>query len=104
MAHEHESESNGDGARRNLAHRITRLLETIEIQAREPNRLEGDFVLSALRHLAVDQWPMGEEAMMRAERAATASPQEIANVRAAYAPVSTKHLRSELEKILRNTN
>jgi hypothetical protein len=91
-------------ARRNLAHRITRFLKTVESQSRQPNRLEGDFVLSALGHLAVDQCPMGEEAMLRAERAATATPQEIANVRAAYAPVTTKHLRSELERILRNTN
>jgi hypothetical protein len=91
-------------ARRNLAHRITRFLETVESQSRQPNRLEGDFVLSALGHLAVDQWPMREEAMMRAERAGTATLQEIANVRAAYAPVSTKHLRSELEKILRSAS
>jgi len=91
-------------ARRNLAHRITRFLETIESQSRRPNRLEGDFVLSALGHLATDQWPMGEEAMMRAERAGTATPQEIANVRAAYAPVSTKYLRSELERILRSAS
>ena len=91
-------------ARRNLAHRITRFLEAVESQSREPNRLEGDFVLSALVHLAVDQWPMGEEAMMRAERAGTATPQEIAHMRAAYAPMTTKQLRSELERILRNTN
>ena len=39
--------------------------------------------------------------MMRAERAVTATPQEIATAQAAHKPVTITHLRSELEKIMR---
>jgi hypothetical protein len=89
-------------ARRNLAQRIARFIDAVEKEGREPNRVEGDYALSALGHLAVDQWPDGELAMLKAERAATATPQEIAMVRAAYDPVTVKHLRSELAKVMEN--
>jgi hypothetical protein len=89
-------------ARRNLAQRIDRFIDSLEREGRDPNRLEADFALSALGHLAVDQWPMGEDAMMRAERAANATPAEVANARGGHKPVTAKHLRAELEKILQN--
>lgn len=91
-------------ARRNLVQRVTRFLDALDRESRDPNRVEGDHVLSALGHLAVDQWPHGEEAMMRAERAITATPQEITNVRAAYEPATTKRLRAELEKIIQSAS
>jgi hypothetical protein len=87
-------------ARRNLAHRITRLLDKIEGENREPNRIEGDCVSSALTHLAVEQWPHGEQAMLRAERAEKARPKELANVRAAHEPFTIKHLRGVLAQIM----
>ena len=86
-------------ARRNLAQRIARCLDAIARESRDPNAVEVSFILSALGHLAVDLWPNGEQAMMKAERAVTATPQEIATARASYEPVTIEHLRSELEKI-----
>jgi hypothetical protein len=88
-------------ARRNLAGRIARFIDRLERERRDPNRLEGDYVLSALGHLAVDQGQKGEEAMMHAERAELATPQDIARVRVAYEPVTTKHLRAQLASILK---
>jgi hypothetical protein len=88
-------------ARQHLVERITRFLEAVEREHREPNRLEAEFVLSTLGFLGVDQWPMGECAMMVAERAASATPPEIANARPDYEPVTIAYLRADLEKILR---
>ena len=91
-------------ARRNLAQRIARFLDTLDGASRNPNSVEGSFVLSALGHLAVDLWPEGERAMLKAERAGGTSPRDIANVHASYRPVTTRELRAELEKILQSTN
>jgi hypothetical protein len=88
-------------ARQQLVERITRFLEAVEHEHREPNRLEAEYVSSALGYLGVDQWPMGEKAMMRAERAASATPQEVASVRMDHELVTITHLRADLEKILR---
>ena len=91
-------------ARRNLAQRISRRLDVIERENRDPNAVEGAFMRSALGHLAVDLWPSGEQAMMHAERAAIATPQEIATAQAANEAVTIAHLRSELEKIMQTLN
>lgn len=88
-------------ARQHLVERITRFLEAVEREHREPNRLEAEFAMSALGFLAVDELPMGENAMMRAERAASATPPETANARLDFEPVTIAYLRTDLERILR---
>jgi len=88
-------------ARRHLAERVRRFLAALEKQHREPNRLEGDQLLTALGHLIGDQLPQAEQAMQRAEAAHTATPQQLANIRAGYGPVTAEHVRSQLGNIMR---
>jgi hypothetical protein len=90
-------------ARRNLSQRIARLTDAIEKQGRQPNRIEGERMRDALGNLAVDQFPGGEEAMLRAERACNASPHELGRVHAGDESATVQHIRQQLRRIIVST-
>jgi hypothetical protein len=91
-------------ARDNLAQRIARVLDRLEDEGRDPNRLEGDLLLDALSHLAALQLPTVKELVATIEQACLAAAQNLFSVRPPYDPVTAKSLRLALQHILARTN
>jgi inorganic triphosphatase YgiF len=83
-----------------LARRIDHFLIGLSRKGRDPNRLEGHYLLDALSHLHVNQYRLGEEAMRKAEQAFGATPQQLSSVKAAYDPMTAAHLRRQLDDIM----
>ena len=55
-------------ARRNVAYRINRFLNVLQVARRQPNRRELYWLREALLNLQEGRYPAGEEAMDKAER------------------------------------
>jgi len=87
-------------ARRNVVDRFDRFLNGLELARRQPNRRE----LFWLRHALVDldnaDYPEGEDAMDKAERALPI-PEHAANDPSTNASVTLEQLRLQLNQILR---
>ena len=70
-------------ARRNVVERIARFLNDLERDRREPSHWEGDQGRHALAALERQNYPAGEDAMMRAERPDIFRSSTFANPRSA---------------------
>ena len=77
-------------ARRNLVGRIERFLNRLD---REPDGYEGEWALRAIMHLKHDEWPLGEQAMLRADRPDVASKADLADIPVPIAPIARAYLR-----------
>ncbi|MDP3159735.1 MAG: hypothetical protein Q8N31_06945 [Reyranella sp.] len=91
-------------ARRNVTQRIARFIEALEQAPREPDPWECEHVLRALAALDEVDFPRGEQAMMWAEWAPERrSPDAMAELRPVHKPATTGDLRSQLDRIVRET-
>jgi hypothetical protein len=87
-------------ARRNVVERITRFLDDLERDGREPGHWQGDQVRHALAALERGNYPAGEDAMMRAERPDLFRSAILANRRAMLSEVPTlANLRANLARL-----
>jgi hypothetical protein len=87
-------------ARRNVAERIDRLLNGLEGARRQPNRRELFWLRDALVNLQEGQYPAGEDAMDKAERALVI-PEHAANDLSTNAGVTVEQLRAQLDRIMK---
>jgi hypothetical protein len=87
-------------ARRNVADRIDRFLKGLERTGRQPNRRELFWLHKALANLQEGQYPGGEEAMDKAERALPI-PEHAANDLSTNAGVTVEQLRVQLDSIMK---
>jgi hypothetical protein len=85
-------------ARRDVADRIDRFLTGLERARRLPNRRELFWLRDALARLQEGQYPEGEEAMHKAERAMTI-PEHAARDLATNAGMTVVELRGLLDVI-----
>jgi hypothetical protein len=85
-------------ARRNLIQRIDRYLFGLARARRQPNRRESYHVRDALEHLQADRHDEGEEAIVKAERAAPL-PSHVASLTATTQPTTIEELRAALQRI-----
>jgi hypothetical protein len=79
---------------------IDRFLNTLQRAKRLPNRRELFLMRQALVNLEKAEYPAGEEAMERAERAFPA-PEEVANDPSTNAGTPVEHLRAQLHEIMK---
>ena len=86
-------------ARRNLIQRIDRYLIGLARARRQPNRRESYHVRDALEHLQADRPGDGEEAILKAERAAPLPP-HVASMLATNKPTTLEELRVQLQRIM----
>ena len=87
-------------ARRNVADRIDRFLNGLEVVRRLPNRRELFWLRDALANLEEGQYPTGEEAMDKAERALPI-PEHAANDPNTNAGATVEQLRADLDRIMK---
>jgi hypothetical protein len=85
-------------ARRNVADRIDWFLNTLQGARRPPNRRELFWLREALANLQEGQYPAGEDAMNKAERALPI-PEHAANELSTNAGVTVEQLRAQLDRI-----
>jgi hypothetical protein len=85
-------------ARRNLVQRIDRYLIGLARVKRQPNRRESYHVRDALEHLLADRHGDGEEAILKAERAAPLPP-HVASMLETNKPTTLEELRAQLQRI-----
>jgi hypothetical protein len=85
-------------ARRNLIQRIDRYLFGLARARRQPNRRESYHVRDALEHLKAGRPADGEEAMVKAERAAPLPP-HVASLIETNHQVTLEELRGELQRM-----
>jgi len=85
---------------RNVADRIDRFLKGLERTGRQPNRRELFWLHEALANLQEGQYPGGEEAMDKAERALPI-PEHAANDLSTNAGVTAEQLRVQLDRIMK---
>ena len=85
----------------NIARRITRFLAGLERARRQPNRREAYHLRDALERMKAQDYPEGEDAMLRAERSAPL-PGHVANLLTTNESVTVRQLREELDRILKN--
>jgi hypothetical protein len=86
-------------ARRNVADRIDRFLDGLERARRQPNGRELFWLRDALARLQEGQYPEGEDAMHKAERAMPI-PEYAASAPATNAAVTVEQLRGQLDRIM----
>ena len=87
-------------ARRNVAEPIDRFLTGLDRAIRAPNRRELFWLRTALANLEEGHYPLGEDAMDRAERSMPI-PQHSANDLATNAIVPVTELRRQLDRIMK---
>jgi hypothetical protein len=87
-------------ARRNVADRFDRFLDGLQRAQRQPNRRELFWLRQALVSLDNADYPEGEDAMDKAERA-LAIPEQAANDPSTNANATLEQLRSQLDQILK---
>jgi hypothetical protein len=87
-------------ARRNVADRIDRFLNGLEVARRLPNRRELFWLRDALVNLEAGQYPEGEDAMDKGERA-LAIAEHAANDPSTNAGVTVEQLRAQLDRIMK---
>jgi hypothetical protein len=87
-------------ARRNVAERIDRFLNGLEGARRLPNRRELFWLRETLGNLQEGQYPAGEEAMDKAERALPI-PEHAANDPSTNAGATVEQLRVQLDEIMK---
>src|SRR5436190_1635607 len=87
-------------ARRNVAERIDRLLNGLERAQRAPTRRELFWLRQALVKLKEGEYPAGEDAMDKAERALPI-PEHIANDLSTNAVATVEQLRTQLDSTMR---
>jgi len=87
-------------ARRNVAERFDRFLTVLQRARRLPNRRELFWLRHALASLQEAQYPAGEDALDKAERA-LAIPDYAANDLSTNAGVTVEQLRTQLDQIMK---
>jgi hypothetical protein len=87
-------------ARRNVAERIDRFLNGLRRAQRLPNRRELFWLRDALAKLQEGQYPAGEEAMDKAERALPV-PEHAASDLSTNAGLTVEQLRAQLNQIMK---
>jgi hypothetical protein len=87
-------------ARRNVADRIDRFVKGLERTGRQPNRRELFWLRDALVNLQEGQYPAGEDAMDKAERALVI-PEHAANDLSTNAGVTVEQLRAQLDRTMK---
>jgi hypothetical protein len=87
-------------ARRNVVDRFDRFLNGLEHARRQPNRRELFWLRDALTSLDEADYPAGEDAMDKAERALSI-PEHAANDPSTNADMTLQELRVQLDQILR---
>jgi len=87
-------------ARRNVVDRFDRFLNGLEHARRQPNRRELFWLRQALVSLEEANYPLGEDAIDKAERA-LAIPEQGANDPSTNADVTLEQLRAQLDQILK---
>jgi hypothetical protein len=86
-------------ARRNVLDRFDRFLNGLQRARRQPNRRELFWLRRALVSLDSADYPAGEDAIDRAERA-LAIPEQAANDPSTNADVTIEQLRTQLGQIV----
>jgi hypothetical protein len=86
-------------ARRNVAERIDRFLNGLQQARRQPNRRELFWLRQALVHLQEAEYPAGEDALDKAERA-VAVPEHAASDPSSNAGTTVDELRQQLGQIM----
>ena len=87
-------------ARRNVADRIDRFLNGLQSVRRLPNRRELFWLRDALANLQEGQYPAGEDAMDKAERALPI-PEHDDNDPKTNAGATIEQLRAQLNRIMK---
>ena len=87
-------------ARRNVADRIDRLLNGLQHARRLPNRHELFWLRRALENLQESQYPEGEDAMDKAERALPI-PDHASNDLSTNAGMTVEQLRVQLSQTMK---
>jgi hypothetical protein len=87
-------------ARRNVAERIDRFLNVLQRAPRLPNRRELFWLRDALAMLQDGQYPAGEEAMDKAERALPVPEHSVSDL-STNAGVTVEQLRAQLDRIMK---
>jgi hypothetical protein len=87
-------------ARRNVADRFDRFLNVLQRARRLPNRRELFWLRHALASLDEADYPAGEDAMDKAERALPI-PEPAANDPRTNADVTIEQLRAQLDQIMK---
>jgi hypothetical protein len=87
-------------ARRNVADRIDRFLNSLQSARRLPNRRELFWLRAALANLEESQYPAGEDAMDKAERTMPI-PEHAASHLATNAGMTVTELRGQLDRIVK---
>jgi len=87
-------------ARRNVAERIDRFLNGLQRVKRLPNRRELFWLRHALADLQEGQYPAGEDAMDKAERALPI-PEHAASDPSTNAAATIEQLRTQLNQIMK---
>jgi hypothetical protein len=87
-------------ARRNVAERIDRFLNVLARAQRLPNRRELFWLRHALANLQEGQYPAGEDAMDKAERAMPI-PEHAANELSTNAGATIEQLRAQRDEIMK---
>jgi len=87
-------------ARRNVADRFDRFLNVLQRARRLPNRRELFWLRRALVSLDEAEYPAGEDAMDKAERALPI-PEHAANDPSTNADVTLEQLRAQLDQIMK---
>ena len=85
-----------------IARRLTRFLAGLERARRQPNRREAYHLRDALQRMAAQEYPEGEDAVLRAERSAPL-PAHVANLLTTNESVTVRQLRDELDRVLKNS-
>ena len=85
---------------RNVANRIDRFLNTLQQAKRLPNRRELFWIRQALAKLEEAEYPAGEDAIEKAERALPI-PEHAANDPSTNAGAPVEHLRAHLDQIMK---
>jgi hypothetical protein len=86
-------------ARRNVAKRVDRFLAGLDRARRLPNRRELFWLREALANLQEGQFPAGEDAVHKAERAVSV-PEHAAHDLSTNAGTTVEELRSQLDRIM----
>jgi hypothetical protein len=87
-------------ARRNVAERIDRFLNSLQSARRLPNRRELFWLRETLVNLQEGQYPAGEDAMDKAERTMPI-PEHAANDLSTNAGATVEQLRAQLDSIMK---
>jgi hypothetical protein len=87
-------------ARRNVADRVDRFLKGLERAKRQPNRRELFWLREALANLQEGQYPAGEEAMDKAERALPVPEHSVSDL-GTNAGATVEQLRAQLDRIMK---